>query len=319
MKFQRLSATFSAAILLAACQPGPQQSAPGGQMKATTPVAAEGVEAVATVNGQPIPKALVDQYTQQLGQHGPGADRQQIIEQLIQQELISQEGRQKKLVSAAELAAQINSIERQMYARAAVQDFLKTHEPTDETLRAKYDKQFGNQKTTEYQARHILVKTEAEAKKIIAQLDKKTAKFEDLAKKLSQDPGSKSRGGDLGWFEPDRMVPEFSQAVAALNDSEYTKIPVKSQFGYHVISRTAVREKSPPEFEAVKPQLANLAKREALQAHLDELKAAAKIELLETAAAPAPADEGAKPASPDDAAPADNAPAEAPPSEPPAE
>src|SRR5690606_21794865 len=105
----------------------------------------------------------------------------------------------------------------------------------------------------EVNARHILVKTEDEAKAIISELDA-GKDFAELAKAKSED-SNKSDGGDLGWFTKGRMVPEFEEAAFALEKGAYTKAPVKSQFGYHVIKLEDRRDVQPPAFEQVEPQI----------------------------------------------------------------
>jgi len=116
---------------------------------------------------------------------------------------------------------------------------------TDAEIQATYDKAKAGPIEPEYRARHILVKTEAEAKKLIADLGKK-AKFEDLAKKYSKDPGSAKNGGALDWSDRRAFVPEFSDALAGLKKGETTKTPVKTQFGYHVIRLDDTRQPKIP-------------------------------------------------------------------------
>jgi peptidyl-prolyl cis-trans isomerase C len=116
-------------------------------------------------------------------------------------------------------------------ANAYVKDYMKSATVTDEALKAEYDKFKAESGGNEYKARHILVKTEDEAKDIIAKLEKDVKAFEGLAKAKSEDPGSKAKGGDLGWFNPKNMVPEFGEAVAKLEKGKFTcstgEIPVR--------------------------------------------------------------------------------------------
>ena len=107
--------------------------------------------------------------------------------------------------------------------------------------------------TKEYKASHILLETEDDAKAVIAELGK-GANFSDLAKKKSVGP-SATHGGDLGWFKPDEMVEPFARAVEELKNGEYTKTPVKSDFGWHVILREDSREVPPPSYEQMREQL----------------------------------------------------------------
>jgi len=129
---------------------------------------------------------------------------------------------------------------------------------------------------TEYHARHILVATEQFAQKLIDQLDK-GGKFEELAKKESMDP-SKDNGGDLGWFTPDRMVPPFSQAVVGLTKGGYTKKPVQTQYGWHVIRLDETRDVAPPPFDSVKDRLGQIVEAKKFKSYTDELAKTAKIE-----------------------------------------
>ncbi|MFC6519829.1 peptidylprolyl isomerase [Undibacterium arcticum] len=167
---------------------------------------------------------------------------------------------------------------------------MATHPVTDDMLKAEYEKIKTQMGGNEYKARHILVEKEAEAKDIIAKLKKDPKTFEALAKEKSKDPGSKVNGGDLGWFDPRRMVPEFGAAVAKLEKGKFTEEPVKSQFGYHIILLEDSRMKEAPPFEQIKPGLIQKARQQSLQKFLDETKATAKIEIVQApAAGPAPA------------------------------
>ena len=121
------------------------------------------------------------------------------------------------------------------------------------------------------------MKDEAAANDVLAQLAK-GAKFEDVAKKASQDAGSKEQGGDLSWFTPDKMVPEFSKAVAAMKKGEVSKEAVKSQFGYHIIKLIDTRELQPPAFEQVKDRLGPIIQQHRVRDYIDSLKKSAKIE-----------------------------------------
>ena len=121
------------------------------------------------------------------------------------------------------------------------------------------------------------METEAQAKAIIASL-KKGAKFEDIAKKQSKDPGSGANGGDLDWANPSNYVKEFSDALVALSKGKTTETPVKTQFGYHVIRLEDVREPQFPKLEEVKPQIAQQLQQQKLGKFQEDLRAKAKVE-----------------------------------------
>ena len=192
----------------------------------------------ATVNGTPISKDSVDKIVGQrsaMGQPDSPETRKAIINQLAMQMLVSQEAIKKNLDKTPEVSDQINLTQQSILANAFVQDYAKNNPVSDDMLKAEYDKVKAQMSGTEYKARHILVDKEAQAKDIIAKLKKNAKLFDSLAKSFSKDPGSKDKGGELGWFDPRAMVPEFGAAVAKLAKGKFTLEPVKTQFGYHVI------------------------------------------------------------------------------------
>lgn len=135
----------------------------------------------------------------------------------------------------------------------------------------------------EVHARHILVKTEDEAKAVLADI-KKGADFAETAKKKSTEPGAAQSGGDLGYFTKEQMVPEFSEVAFKLEKGQVSD-PVKSQFGWHIIKVEDKRAKKPPEFDQVKEQLAQYVVRKAQSDFVTKLREGAKIERI------APADD----------------------------
>ncbi|WP_292583256.1 peptidylprolyl isomerase, partial [Mesorhizobium sp.] len=150
---------------------------------------------------------------------------------------------------------------------------------TDAEIRARYDQEIANTPpVNEVHARHILVKTKEEAEAIIKQLDG-GADFQKLANEHTSDPSGKSNGGDLGWFGPGQMVPEFDKAAFALEVGKYTKEPVQSQFGWHVIKLEDKRAKQPPAFEEVKDQAKQAVIRDKYFALVKQLRADAKVEI----------------------------------------
>jgi peptidyl-prolyl cis-trans isomerase C len=122
------------------------------------------------------------------------------------------------------------------------------------------------------------VKTKEEAEAIIKQLDG-GADFQKLANEHTSDPSGKTSGGDLGWFGPGQMVPEFDKAAFALEVGKYSKEPVQSQFGWHVIKVEDKRAKQPPAFDDVKDQAKQAVIRDKYFAMVKELRGAAKIEI----------------------------------------
>ena len=153
----------------------------------------------------------------------------------------------------------------------------KTNPVTDAEIQAEYDKFKAANGGKEYKARHILVEKEEEAKAIIASLNK-GGKFDEIAKKQSKDPGSGANGGDLDWANAGSYVPEFSQAMTKLNKGQTTTVPVKTQFGYHVIRVDDVRDAQLPPMEQVKPQIAQQLQQVRLTTFQEELRKKAKVE-----------------------------------------
>ena len=151
---------------------------------------------------------------------------------------------------------------------------------TDEEVKARYEKEIAAlPKQEEVNARHILVKTEEEAKAVIADLDA-GKDFAELAKAKSED-SNKDDGGDLGWFSKGRMVLEFEEAAFALEKGAYTKTPVQSQFGFHVIKLEDRRDVQPPALEQVEPQVRQLVMRDKYLALIEKAKAEQTVEIMD--------------------------------------
>lgn len=261
-----------------------------------------GSDAVAaTVNGTQIKESRLALLLKQRGNHGQPVDPQErkaILENLAMQQLLADEAGKKGLDKSAEVLDQLELSRQAVLANAFVQDYVKSNAVGDEAIAAEYDKLKAEAAGNEYKAGHILVETEAQAKDIIAKLQKNPKAFADLAKQNSKDPGSKGNGGDLGWFDPQRMVPEFGAAVTKLGKGKFTEEPVKSQFGYHVILLEDARPKQIqlPTLDMLKPRLKQQVQQQNLKKLLDEMKSKAKIEIVE--AAPAAAAGTDKPAEP---------------------
>ena len=235
---------------------------------------------IAIVNGKPVPKARVDALAQQLAANGRPVTpdlEPQLKEEIIAREIFMQEAQKQGLEATPEYRAQIELARQAILIGALRNNFLKQNPVTDADVQAEYDKFAAANGGKEYKARHILVESEAEAQKIIADL-KKGAKFEDIAKKQSKDPGSGANGGDLDWANPSSFVPEFSEAMIKLKPGETTAAPVKSQFGYHVIRVDEIRSAQLPKVDEVKPQVTQQLQQQRLQKYQEDLRAKAKVE-----------------------------------------
>jgi peptidyl-prolyl cis-trans isomerase C len=250
-----------------------------GCTKAETPTDAA-AKPVAVVNGQPISRDVWNLYVKT--RHGgktPGdlTENQQseALEELIRMYAGAQEADKQKL-DVGEPKARLELVGQSARAELLYKKYTEGVEPTEAELKAEYDARIAEAPKNEFHARHILVDDEAKAKDLIAQLDK-GASFEQLAKDNSKD-GSSTEGGDLGWFNPSQMVKPFSDAVQQLEVGKYTAVPVKSEFGWHVIKLEEKRATTPPPYDAVKAQLGPLVNQKKFEAHLKELVTNAKVE-----------------------------------------
>lgn len=286
---------LSALLALAACS----KKADEKPAVAATPVAPP----VVTINSQAISQQLLDDYVKAVaGENAANisaADRDQIKENLVRIVLIAQQAEKDGVTKDAEVATRIELSRLNLIQQAVAARYLKERVPTDAELRAEFDSQLAATPLVEYQAKHILVDGEDVALKAIQQLQSGTD-FGTLARRLSKDKASAEKGGDLGWFAPNRMVRPFADAVALLKKGEYTKTPVQTQFGWHVIQLTNTRDRAPPAFDDVKEQLGQIVLQKKFKAYSDDMIKIAKIDppLAGTpAAAPAaPAPAAAAPA-----------------------
>ena len=235
---------------------------------------------VAKVNGQPIPEAhlnaILDKQIEQ-GQKESKELREAIREELIRRAVIEQAAKQAGLDRDEKVKAEMALAQQGVLLRHYLTQYAKKHPVSQEELNAAYENIKKAFSGNEYHARHILFEKEEEAKAAIAKLKSGQAKWDDLAKE-SKDPGSKERGGDLGWATPDMFVPEFGAAMAKLKKGEMTDRPVKTQFGWHVIRLDDVREQTPPRLDEIRVQLEQQLQQQKIEAHIDELVKRAKVE-----------------------------------------
>jgi peptidyl-prolyl cis-trans isomerase C len=210
-----------------------------------------------------------------------------LLDRLVDGMLIIEAGRKEHLDRDPEVQDRLKHYEDHLIQEAYINRAVKPAE-TEDTLRTRYQS-FLKEKPAheEVHASHILLATEAEAKSVIAELDK-GADFATLAKKYSKDPGADS-GGDLGYFGHDDMVKGFADAAFALSPGQYTKTPVKTEFGWHVIKVEDRRTGKPPSFEEARDQLSRDLAHEIIDAKLHDLRGVAKIEEFGLDGKPLPA------------------------------
>ena len=234
---------------------------------------------VATVNGKPVPMSRVDALikTATHGQEAPPELKAQAKDQVVMREIFAQEAEKQGIPGTADYKTQLELMRQTVLINTLFQNFIKTHPISDADAKAEYDKIKAEQSGMEYHARHILVDSEDDAKKLIAQI-KAGAKFEDLAKKNSKDTGSAENGGDLDWAKPGAYVPEFATALQGLKKGQMTETPVKTQFGYHIIKLEDVRSAQFPAFEEVKEKVKQQMEQVKLQEYQESLRKAAKTD-----------------------------------------
>jgi len=235
---------------------------------------------VALVNGKAVPKARVDALIEQATKQGqprtPELEKQ-ARDEVVMREMFMQEAEKRGLQASPEFKQQMEFARQQILIRQLFEDYRKKHPITDADIQADYDKFKAQATGTEYKARHILVEKEEQAKELIKEINA-GAKFEDVAKKNSKDPGSATNGGELDFAKPDAYVPEFSQAMMKLKKGEITPEPVKSQFGYHIIKLEDTRTAQFPPLADVKPQIEQRLSQAKLAKFRDEVRAKAKTD-----------------------------------------
>jgi peptidyl-prolyl cis-trans isomerase C len=247
------------------------------------PLAAQ-AQNIAVVNGKPVPKSRADalllqvqRQAQSRGQQLPPEIDKLVKDKVVTDEILTQEAERRGLATSPDFKQQMDLARQSILIGLLQNDVDKKTTISDADVQKEYDKFKSQASGTEYDARHILVEKEDDAKALIAQL-KAGAKFEDLAKKNSKDPGSAEKGGDLGFAGPNAYVPEFSQAMVKLKKGEYTQEPVKTQFGYHIIQLVDTRDAQFPPLADVKPQIQQRLAQEKAAAFRDELRAKAKTD-----------------------------------------
>ncbi len=229
---------------------------------------------MATVNGVPITRSEVMHFvSKQPRQLTPEV----ALRELINVELVNQAARKENLLQDPTLQLEIKRNTSALIASTYLKQHLDKLEITDEQLAARYQSDYVAGNTAlEYNANHILVKTQEEAREIITQLEN-GGDFQELAKTLSTGPSGK-KGGALGWFKKDDMVAPFSLATQTLQPGNYSKEPVQTQFGWHVILLNETRKSDPPSLDTVSQQLANSIAADSLKARLEDLHNSSTIE-----------------------------------------
>lgn len=292
MRYHFIPAAVAAALVFGAgCE---QTSSPLNAAESRTPAAVDEIrsQTLVTVNGQSITGEMFGIYLNDRMQKTRGSKntaqfQNQAVNELINIMLLAQSATNAGLDKRRDVATALKLQRDQLLSRLALQEYAVNNEPTDEALKKSYEERYAKQEGEEYRARHILVKSEEEAKKLIEELNG-GADFAELAKEHSTGPTGKN-GGDLGWFDAGQMVKPFSDATKELEPGKISPTPVQTQFGWHVIKLEEKRAKQPPTFESVRQNLRAEAQRKSLAEYMNRLREEAQIDINEELAKkPAP-------------------------------
>lgn len=252
----------------------------------------------AIVNGIGIPQARVEfvaksQLAQSQAQQGqPGQQplqdspefRNNVLDILITREILYQEAVRRKLDKNADYHTQLDLAKQQIILALLIDDLSKKLMPTEADVRKEYERvkaERGGEVGKQYKSRHILVKEEADAKQIIADLEA-GGDFAVIAKEKSQDTGTKDEGGELDWSEAESYVQPFGEALKALKKGERTKEPVKTTYGYHIIELEDVKSVPFPEYDKVKQQIQQQLATKVRDDYIAELRTKAKIQRIDS-------------------------------------
>jgi peptidyl-prolyl cis-trans isomerase C len=233
---------------------------------------------LAKVNGLPIHASDLKAAAETLPPQARAMPPQQLypllLDQLVDAQALLVEAKKTGLDKDPDVQRTLQMAEDRTLASAMLNKVVRP-QITDEAVKARYEEEFANKPgEPEVHARHILVADEATAKKIIAEL-KKGGDFAALSKQYSKDPGASAQGGDLGFFKKSDMVPAFADAAFALKDNEVSPVPVKTEFGWHVIQTLEHRTTPPPSFEQERDEL----RQQMVQAAIQKEVALARAEV----------------------------------------
>jgi len=264
-------------LALAACRGG-GQDAEQGKAVADSPT-------VATVDGAPISKALLDSYLRARNEQNPSAkQRRDALKELINLELLEQAAKRSGLADKPEVRADLALQAASTLATRQVQAQLATEPVTEEQARHEYETQRDRAGLKEYHLRHILLPTKRKAQEVIVALNK-GAKFDELADERSIDKREHA-GGDLGWVNLTQLPDAMADAVKDIHLGAYNQDPVQTRFGWHVIKVVDTRQLEPPSFDQVKKGIYASMQRQRTEAYVESLRAKADIKMLKSIAEP---------------------------------
>jgi peptidyl-prolyl cis-trans isomerase C len=246
-----------------------------------TALSEETDKVIATVNGQDIMESQLEiaAIQSKVNYKELSAEQRSLLTNaLINRQLVLQQAQKEKFDQKPAIVAELKALTESYIAATYLTQKTSNFKVTEEDMKAYYDQEVAKKTPNEYKARHILVKTEQEAKDLIKRIQD-GADFSELALKESTDLGSGKKGGDLGWFTEHDMVAPFSRTVAKLQKGELGKTPIKSQFGWHVIILDDIRSTEPPSYINVKSSIRQLLLKNQLNDYLIKLNTNASVQL----------------------------------------
>ena len=254
---------------------------PAAEMAAPEKVHGADDPVVAKVNGAPVYRTDVLDFIKtlppQMQQVDPKSIFPMALEQVVNGKIVDEKAKAENLSNDPDVVKRMADAKLQI-VRAVYAEHAIAKEFSQDAVQKAYDDIVKSMpKVDEVHARHILVDSEKQANDIIAKLNA-GAKFEDLAKEFSKDKANSASGGDLGYFAQTDMVKEFADAAFALKANEYTKAPVKTQFGFHVIQSLDKRVRPAPKLEDVKTQLETQVRRDILNKLVGTWRSSATVE-----------------------------------------
>ncbi|WP_457674847.1 peptidylprolyl isomerase [Thiolapillus sp.] len=275
--------TLVAAVAMTAMMPLSSQAEdkPAAEKKPLEP------QTIVTINGDAITDLEVLAFNALQGGQNKLDSQQaqvQLLNQLVNTTLLAQAAEKDGVDKLPQVVAALKMARIQVLAEAKVNDYFARHPVTDEEIKAAYDKKFTREALQEYKVSHILVKEEKEARDIIAALEK-GEDFDKLAREHSLD-SSKDAGGELGWVGRNQVVKPFGDAMSTLEKGSFSKTPVKSQFGWHVILVEDIRAQQPPPLDQVKEQFRAQLQQQQLAKLVTEMRNQATVKVAGAENAP---------------------------------
>ncbi len=286
MKKQLLLGALCSALLLTGCNQTADTAptVPSPDSSAATAGGSEQPEmdkdTLLSINGQQISKTMYAVYFQDRTHNAPEAKnspelQMNVLNELANVIIVAQDAEKKGIDKRPEIAATLDLMRANLLAQTVIKEYAANHSPSEEEIKTFYAAEYAGKTGMEYKARHILVKEEDEAKSLIEKLDG-GADFAELAKTHSTGPTGKN-GGDLGWFDADQMVKPFADAVAALEKGSYSKQPVQTQFGWHVILLEDTKQTEPPSLEGLRGEIITNLQKKALADYMLGMREESKI------------------------------------------